>query len=366
MSDQFRIDSHKLIYHPKHVAQLLDARAGWEQARSVYPLYIEVSPIGACNHRCTFCAVDYLEYKPVQLKLEILQKRLLEMGKLGVKSIMYAGEGEPMLHKKISEICALTKQAGIDVSMTTNFSVMPKDFLDVAMSNISWIKTSINAGTAETYSKIHQTKAQDFDTTIDNMKQAIMRRNEAGLDCVIGAQSLLLPENAHEMETLARVCRDEICLDYLVIKPYSQHMFSNTRTYEGIDYRPMMEMGDKLEMLSSDSFKVVFRRKTIQKHINTSERYQHCYAVPFLWAYIVADGTVSGCSAYLLDNRFEFGNINEQTFQEIWEGEPRRANYTFVKEDLDIHQCRNNCRMDEINRYLWQIVENRVPHVNFI
>ena len=364
MTDKYGIDSHKLVFHPRRVTQLLDVKGDWERGRSVYPIYIEIAPVGACNHRCTFCAVDYIGYKTNMLDVELLSERLLEMGRLGVKSVMYAGEGEPLLHKRIHDIAKATKAAGIDVSFTTNATVMTDAFIDEALPVTSWIKVSINAGTSDTYSKVHRTKEKDFDKVLANLARAADAKRRHGLECVIGAQTLLLPENADEMVTLGKLCR-EIGLDYLVVKPYSQHLFSETHLYESIDYKPYLDMERNLAALNTSSFNVVFRAHTMKKYVE-EERYQKCYATPFLWAYIMADGAVYGCSAYLLDKRFEYGNINQASFKEIWEGGQRKVNFEFIRDQLDIKECRKNCRMDEVNWYLHKLLEGTVPHVNFI
>ncbi len=365
--DTFRIDSHKLLYHPDRAAQVLSAQGDWQRAKPVYPIYVEMALLGACNHRCVFCAVDYIGYQSVRLDEALLNERIPEMARLGIKSIMFAGEGEPLLHKQAATIAAMTKKAGIDVAFTTNGTVLPPGFLEQGLAATSWLKVSINAGTAATYAAVHQTKESDFAKAVQNMSAMVQARREQNLSCTLGAQALLLDENAHEMEQLARICRDEIGLDYLVIKPYSQHMFSNTQRYKGIDYEHLLVLGERLATLNTERFSLIFRGHTMQKYAHKEkERYDRCYAVPFLWAYIMADGTVSGCSAFLKDARFEYGNICQQSFQEIWEGALRQKSFALVGQELDISECRVNCRMDEINRYMHQIYTQSVQHVNFI
>lgn len=367
MSDHYAIDSHKLIYHPQRVAQFIDAGDDWEKMKKIYPVYVEISPVGACNHRCTFCAVDYIGYKPTRLSLESTERALAEMGQHGVKSVMFAGEGEPMLHTKIDRMVMAAAAAGIDTAMTTNASILSDDFVERALPLMSWIKASVNAGTAATYARIHTTKERDFDQVVANLKRMVEARRRGGFSCVLGAQIVLLPENAAEVETLAHICRDEIGLDYLVVKPYSQHASSVTQRYRDILYKDYAQLQTQLMTLNTDRFNVIYRENTMKKHDDEgSHRYNRCLATPAFWAYVMSTGAVYGCSAYLLDPRFDYGNINESSFHDIWESESRRNNFHHVREKLDINECRLNCRMDEVNRYLDRLVNRDVQHINFI
>ena len=67
--EDYRIDTHKLIYHPQKVA-------AWLADEVVYPINAEIGLSGACNHRCIFCCIDYMEYVPSFLTKEIMEKRM--------------------------------------------------------------------------------------------------------------------------------------------------------------------------------------------------------------------------------------------------------------------------------------------------
>ncbi|MEE9615140.1 MAG: radical SAM protein [Thermodesulfobacteriota bacterium] len=354
--DEFRIDSHKLMYHVDRVNQ-------WLRGEDVYPIYVEVATAGGCNHRCTFCALDYMEYKANLLDTELLKTRLTEMGRLGVKSIMYAGEGEPLLHKNVGEIINHTKGSGMDVAITTNGVCMTEKLAKEALASVTWVKVSINAGTAKTYSEIHGTKPEDFTKVIENIRTAIKLREENDLKTTIGIQLILLEENAGEVITLAKLAKD-IGADYLVVKPYSQHLMSRTTKHGGTNYSDYYHLSEELKALSGEKFQAIFRLNTMKKLESDKRRYDRCRALPF-WAYIDAEGGVWGCSAFLGDDRFRYGNIYEKSFEEIWAGEERKKLLAYVADGLDISECRRNCRMDEVNRYLWEL-QNPTDHVNFI
>lgn len=354
--DKYRIDSHKLIYHVRRVSD-------WLEGGRVYPMYVEIAPCGSCNHRCSYCALDFMGYKPRYLEEGMLKQRISEMADLGIKSIMFAGEGEPLLHKDIAGIINHTKDAGIDVALTTNGVLLDKGLIDIALGSITWIKVSINAANEETYRKIHRSVPGDFSRVIKNMTYAARLKKKKSYKCTLGMQLLLLPENAAEVMQLAEKAKS-IGMDYLVVKPYSQHPFSRTTMYKNIKYNKFMYLAEKLQSLKSNRFEVIFRLNTMKKWDEVSRNYKHCYAHTF-WSYIDAAGNLWGCSAYLGDKRFIYGNIYKDTFKRIWEGPKRAGICAMIEKKLDTDKCRVNCRMDEVNRYLWDL-KYPLEHVNFI
>ena len=344
------------LHEPNHVVVEID----WTiRHGDVYCLEIPATGWFFANDvlvkNCTFCSVDAIGYPQIMLDHRLLKDRLQEMGQLGVKSVMYAGTGEPLLHKKINQIVLDSKSAGLDVAFTTNGVLLHK--LD-SIAECSWVKISMNAGTREDYAKIHQTNPKDWDSIWEHLPTIIKRK---GL-CALGLQCVVLPENYHSLRKLAESARN-VGVDYLVLKPYSQGTFSIVQRTD-IDYKVMEDELLELESrYQTPTFQVIYRENAFRQEAQP-HHYEKCNATPFVWTYFMATGDVFACSAHLLDPRFNIGNIRTHTFQEVWESEGRKKNWEMMK-NFDIKQCRLNCRMDKTNIYLDQL-KHGVPHQAFI
>ena len=145
--EDLRIDNHKLMYHIERVND-------WVKGKDIYPVYIEISPSGVCNHRCIFCAFEYLKYRPRFIDKDILRRTLKELAKCGVKSVMFSGEGEPFLHKDLPALILYAKKTGLDVACAINGVLFSPDIAARCLGALTWVKISINAGTKKTYAKI--------------------------------------------------------------------------------------------------------------------------------------------------------------------------------------------------------------------
>ncbi len=354
MNDALRIDSHKLMYHVKRVADWLDNKL-------IYPIYIEISPSGSCNHRCSFCSMDFMGYKKNFLQTIILKKRITELSNLGIKSIMFAGEGEPLIHRDLPEIIVHTKNTGIDVAVTTNGVLLRPEIIKKIINSVEWIKISINAGTAETYSKVHGTKKSDFNKVLSNIEYAVKLRDDNKSRCKIGMQILLIHANYNEVQLLAQKAK-AIGVDYLVVKPYTHHS-KNSHKFN-IKYQDFDFVAQDIKNYNTKKFHIIFREKAMKKWDKHKREYSKCRALPF-WSYIDSQGNVWGCFAHLLEERFRYGSILDQSFEEIWKSKKRLDSLKWVESSMDIKTCKINCRMDEVNIYLDKL-KNLPEHVNFI
>lgn len=353
MADELRMDSHKLIYHPETVGK-------WLKGENIYPIEIEISPSGACNHRCIFCAVDYIGYEPNFLNKDVILRNIEHMSKKGLKSVICSGEGEPLLNRDMPAIANGIKSFGVDVAMSTNAVLFTMEKAKECLSAFSWVRFSIASMEESSYAKIQRGAKGDLEKVKKNLADIVKIKHDQHLSTTLGVQCLLLPDNVEQLPDMARQLR-EIGLDYLTVKPYSQHLHSENRF--DVDYQNMLELEERLKQYATESFSIYFRSSAMKK-MHHEKCYSQCYGLPFM-THIDAKGNVWPCIAHIGIEDFKYGNIYEQEFCEIWEGE-RRKQVIEKLNRLDINKvCREACRLDEINKYLYEL-KNPGAHVNFI
>jgi MoaA/NifB/PqqE/SkfB family radical SAM enzyme len=242
LADEFRIDSHKLILHPERVLK-------WLRGESIYPICMEISPSGSCNHRCVFCGLDYLGYKPVFLDKDLILKNLKSMKEKGLKSIVAAGEGEPLLNKNTPAIINEAKSFGLDVAMSSNGVLFSRESAKECLASLTWIRFSVNAGSDKTHQIVHRGGSEDFSKALANIENAVAIKRDNGLSSTIGVQMLLIPENSHEVVSFAKKLK-EIGVDYFTVKPFSKHPKSTCIIDPAFDYRKYLQMDEELKELN--------------------------------------------------------------------------------------------------------------------
>lgn len=348
----FILDGHKLNHHPQAVA---DAMKG----RVIFPIYAEISPVANCNHHCLFCHYNYLGHKGF-FRRGRMRGLVEEFAGVGIKSLVFAGIGEPLLHPETVSTIAYAKESGIDVAMSTNGALLRESDVDILANSLMWIRFSFNGGNAANYGKIHRTKANDYGIVLENIRRLKSAKVRLKAPITIGIQYILLPQNKNFVVDVARLMKD-VGVDYFVVKHFYSHgkndfIVGSDWPDEGL----LRSLRDAASNISDDKFSFILRD---HKNVSGRRNYNKCYGLPFI-VYVREDGEVYNCFSYQHDKNTSLGNIFKKTFRQVWLSQKKIAEYINSKIDKD--KCQPNCRHHQINQYLWELRNPSIEHVNFI
>ncbi|MGN7614532.1 radical SAM protein, partial [Magnetococcales bacterium HHB-1] len=302
--DHFLMDSHKMLWHMDRIVQ-------WQQEGICPPIYLEISPVSYCNNRCLFCGVDFQMEHGNQFPAQRFKTQLKKLAQTGLRSIMYAGEGEPLLHPEIESLITATHQAGIDASLTTNGNIGGKELWNNILPALTWVRFSMDAGDSKTYEIVHGVHGKIFHKTVDNIRHAVKLKKSHQLKTTIGVQFVIIPENRHNIKK-ALALFGEIGVDYISLKPYSLHPQMEQK--KEVHYKEKeIEKIEQTVLQSKNRFpetKILFRAEAMRNYAQQGLNFSHCRALPF-WGYIDAKGDFYTCSVFLNDPRFHAGNIHQ-------------------------------------------------------
>jgi GTP 3',8-cyclase len=351
-------DGHKLNFYPRETSRVLDG----DLDHSL--LQVEIGPTNACNNRCSYCSLDWVSRDRTDIGTGALLSALEDMADIGVRAVYFAGEGEPLLHKDFPQFIEKAAEVGMKTSLSTNGTLLTEDISKRILPHLSWIRIGIDASTPETYSKIHGVPEHNFGRVIENIGYAAKVKRENGYHVDIGIQALALPSNIGEIEGLTKIVKDA-GVDNIQIKPFSNHpegsdreLFVNPHTAE------MEALQHTLQKYDSEDFTVVYRAKTMDR-ILTERPYKECDGLHF-WTLLDAKGNVLPCNLFYDKEGFSYGNINENSFKDIWQGEKRREVMDKVAELDKCKTCGDyKCRPDLFNRHMYRL-KNPEPNDDFI
>lgn len=290
-------------------------------------ILLQMELTNACSHACVFCPNRASTRKRTMMETDFARRMIDEAdGFLGSgRQICFHMNGEPLLHRDIVPLVAYAKEKHFGYAFVTTNGSAASDGLLAALfdAGLDSIKFSINAGTRETYRRVHG--RDDFDKAVHALKFASEYRRRNGMGYRIFVSCVGFTENAGELETLQELA-----------EPYCD---------EVVFYYPCGYAG-------ADNALARTLRCDLSGHAIKSFEIRHNAPCAVLWNSInvTCEGYLSLCCSES-DNRLIVEDLHDMSLREAWAGrrmeEIRRRHREGRIESLPCRACVNGGAVDD-------------------
>ncbi len=340
-----------------HAGELQKVKEG----KRIAPIYVRIKPTNRCNQNCYYCHYKnpYLELDQYNPADEICREKMLEIiqdfKEIGVKAVTFSGGGEPLLYPYIEEVMEAVLEAGIDLSIITNGSLLTGKKAEL-LSQAKWVRISQESGCAKTYSKIRGVKEEDFETLCDNIRNFAKIKSPA---CELGINFVIGPENYREVYQAGKRMQ-ELGADHI---KYTALMSSDAIKMHAPFKAEVIDQIHKLTDENGTDFKVInlYESDFVSSAV-FGRNYDFCGIKDFVTV-IAANSRIYYChdKAYL--SQGEIGNISEKSFKDVWFSEETTQKFcVFNPQDI----CKHHCVYDDRNELLNMFYSLDKNHINFI
>lgn len=265
------------------------------------PVLLKIEPSTHCNLRCPPCHPNGNTCGGI-MNMDVFEEAIEKVPlDYFLKSSLYMF-GEPLINKNIYTMIQQLTARGVPTSISTNFHPFNEKSVDeIIDSGLSWVLVCIDGATQESY-EIYRVGG-NLKKVTDNLRVLINRKRERGSrHPIVEAQCVIFDHNRTEIEDIRKMC------------------FSL-----GVDrFTAKEDVFTQLDMSHTE------------KTMKPPKR--PCY---FLYGSFMVDydGIVVPCCL----GRYEFGNLMESSFEEIWNNDKfvaaRRwfaSGFTEKDENLDL------------------------------
>ena len=305
------LDGTKIGWHQDRV----DA---WQRGERFAPITIDMALTRACQYACVFCYALMQENERKDITTEVMERFLSDSAEVGVRGISLVSDGESTLSPAFEYTIRRGHELGISMASGTNGFLVTKDVAEHILPSLTYLRINFDAATPDSYAKIMGVKPEFYDRVVQNIKDMVAIKERDNLEVTIGMQMVLMPQYGHEILPLAELAI-ELGVDYLVIK----HCSDDEEGSLGVDYAdyarwfPMLR---EAEALSNERTSIIAKWSKIESEGTRS--YNQCYGPPFILQ-ISGSGLVAPCGMLFNERyaKFHIGNIAEESFKDIVEGD---------------------------------------------
>jgi radical SAM protein with 4Fe4S-binding SPASM domain len=297
------------------------------------PAHLQLEITSACNLRCMMCLVRYRP--PVNklagaMPLELFDRLVRELP--GLRRLTLQGLGEPLLSPHLPAMIRTAVQRGITVGFNSNATLLNRRrAAELVASRVDWLHVSLDGAHAGAYEAIRE--GARFGVVLDNLTGLVEAKRTAGSDTPwIRVVFVAMRDNVGELPELVRLL-DRIGVDELRVQNLS-HSFSDTDPaggYAGIrSFTADQALWTGADRERAEEAFAAARREAAGRGLRlrlpsvTGEQEGGGCRWPWEAAYVTSAGVVQPCCMVMGDDRVWLGRLDEQSFTEIWHGEPYR------------------------------------------
>lgn len=166
------------------------------------PRQIQIETTNVCNHRCGFCAYTEMVRTHAIMDPALFKRLVSDAYELGAREIGLFAGAEPLTCKSLEDYIVHCRTVGFEyMYISTNGALGDEArFKSLMDAGLSSIKFSINAGTRETYKRVHG--RDEFDKVIKNLRFVSEYRKNLPSFKYLGLSFVGMPDTAHEFEAI--------------------------------------------------------------------------------------------------------------------------------------------------------------------
>jgi len=349
--DVRQFSSDKILKH-------LDRVNAWLKGKNPAPITVELDMTNICNHRCPECVVNYFRTADKNyLSRQLAKNIVIQLAKNKIRGLIFTGGGEPLCNPYTLEIVDLAGKKGLDLGFITNGSLLKEEACEIILKNCTWMRVSLDAGSAEIFKLTHGLDGKEFNKVIEKINLLVRTKKRIRSKCTIGVGFLTCDATVSDMVNTT-ILTKKLGVDYLQFRPMQIHRGGK------FDYH-WTDVEDKVQeclKYSDNNFQVLYSKHKYDMARDSmfGRYYQKCYGQQFATV-IAASGKMYICCHLRGYEKYCIGDLNKDSFEKIWRSKRRRE----IIEKIDFADCIPLCRDNTFNQILWNIKQPR-EHVNFL